>query len=128
MIKRLKAYEQKDCAKRVKLRKDSRIARANETVELADRERVLRMLAGLFEETESEADFILMQFSDVPEPDVVTLMQFKDVPQPDVLTLMQFEDVAEPEAVTLIQFSDVTDPDEDEDEEQAEQSEGDEAD
>ncbi|MDH3719491.1 MAG: hypothetical protein OES79_15325, partial [Planctomycetota bacterium] len=124
VMKRLTLYRQQDCAGRLQLvypkRDDS--DRASGTKKLADRDRIKEIVKKMFEQNESETEYILMQFENVPEPEEVTLMQFEDVEEPPEYILMQFEDVPEPDEVTVMQFSEVTEQDEDEGDEDSEES------
>lgn len=87
---------------------------ADKTEKLADKNRILRILKELHEDSNHDNEYILMQFNDVPRKDEVTLLQFNDH-EPDKVTLLQFSDVSEPEEVTLLQFSDEGDSKEDRD-------------
>jgi hypothetical protein len=110
VMKRLTLYRQQDCAGRFQLA-DPEKARSDSAAgskQLADQDRIKEIIKKMFEQDESETEYILMQFEDVPEPDEVTLMQFEDVEEPPEYTLFQFEDIPEPEEVTLFQFKDVS--------------------
>ena len=107
LIKRLQVYDQPQAApalssKRLKLQwPTDRQDEADESKELADTNRVVKIVKKLFEDSdraERVEEYILFQFEDVPEEGVVTLMQFSDA-EPEALTLMQFSDVPEPEEV-----------------------------